>query len=187
MSDTLKHFADEYLVRYGGDTFDRLFRSARGTSVFDDQGREILDFTSGQMCATLGHNHPAIVAAVEQAGRTAYHLFSGMIPEVVAELGHAIAVDWMPPPLKRSLFINTGSESNEAALRMDKLVTGGFEVIAVGGSWHGVTGAAAASSFASDRRGYGVPIPGVFPIPEPNSYRPHIEAASAGLLRVEEH
>ena len=56
--------------------------------------------------------------------------------------------------------------------------TGGFEVIAIGGSWHGVTGAAAAASFASDRRGYGVPTPGVFAIPEPNTYRPHIDAGS---------
>jgi 2,2-dialkylglycine decarboxylase (pyruvate) len=101
-----------------------------------------------------------------------------MIPEVVAELGRTMAQDWMPQGLTKSLFINTGAESNEAALRMAKLHTGGYEVLAVGGSWHGVTGGTSAVSFASDRRGYGVPVPGVFVMPEPNAYRPYIQAGS---------
>jgi 2,2-dialkylglycine decarboxylase (pyruvate) len=176
MNDDLREAARAFLVRYGGDSFPNLFVSARGSSVRDDTGREILDFTSGQMCATIGHNHPALVEAVRRAGEKAYHLFSGMIPEVVAELGRTLARDWMPGGLTKSLFVNTGAESNEAALRMARMYTGGYEVIAVGGSWHGVTGGAGAVSFASDRKGYGVPVPGVFVIPEPNSYRPYIPA-----------
>jgi 2,2-dialkylglycine decarboxylase (pyruvate) len=61
---------------------------------------------------------------------------------------------------------------------MAKMYTDGFEVVAVGGSWHGVTGGASAASYASDRRGYGVPVPGAYVIPEPYSYRPHIPGAS---------
>tara|TARA_R110000787_G_scaffold181008_3_gene293123 strand:- start:58058 stop:59368 length:1311 start_codon:yes stop_codon:yes gene_type:complete len=178
MSDELRQAARDHLIRYGGDSFPNLFTEAKGCILRDDTGREILDFTSGQMCATIGHNHPNIVKAVERAGQTAYHMFSGMIPEAVAELALRIARDWMPAGLNKSLWINTGSESNEAALRMAKMYTGGFEVIAIGGSWHGVTGAASSTSFASDRRGYGVPTPGVFAIPEPNAYRPHIDAGS---------
>ncbi len=178
MNEELRQAAREHLIRYGGDTFPNLFNEAKGCILRDDTGREILDFTSGQMCATIGHNHPNIVKAVERAGQTAYHMFSGMIPEAVAELALRIARDWMPAGLNKSLWINTGSESNEAALRMAKMYTGGFEVIAIGGSWHGVTGAASSASFASDRRGYGVPTPGVFAIPEPNAYRPHIDAGS---------
>jgi len=48
----------------------------------------------------------------------------------------------VPKPLKKSLFVNTGSESNEAAIKMAKLHTGGFEVMGLGGSWHGVTSSA---------------------------------------------
>ena len=91
MEKTLRDAAREYLVRYGGDTFPNLFTSAKGTIVRDDTGREILDFTSGQMCATVGHNHPAIVAAVHRAGETAFHFFSGMIPETVAQLAATMA------------------------------------------------------------------------------------------------
>jgi len=146
--------------------------------VRDASGREILDFTSGQMCATIGHNHPDIVRAINQAGERAYHMFSGMIPDVVAELAYELAANWMPKGLTRSLFLSTGSESTEAALRLAKIYTGGYEVIALGGSWHGVTGAAAGVSYASDRRGYGPTVPGTFALPEPNSYRPYIEAGS---------
>ncbi len=174
MNQELRQAARDYLVRYGGDAFENLFVSAKGSVVTDDTGREILDFTSGQMCATLGHNHPAIVGAVDAAGRQGYHLFSGMIPEVVAKLGKKLG-DWLPAPLRRSLFVNTGSESNEAALRMAKMHTGGHEVIGMGGSWHGVTGASSSVSFASDRQGYGPAATGVFALPEPNAYRCPVE------------
>ena len=53
-------------------------------------------------------------------------MFSGMIPESVVKLGKML-VEWMPDPLQKSLFLNTGSESNEAALRLAKLTTGGYE------------------------------------------------------------
>ncbi len=188
MSGELEDAAAEFLVRYGGDTFANLFTEAKGTIVKDNKGREYLDFTSGQMCATIGHNHPAIVEAVNRAGRKAFHLFSGMIPEVVVELARVMARDWLPGNLKKSIFVNTGSESNEVALRMAKMYTGGYEVVAVGGSWHGVTGAASSVSLASDRKGYGVPTPGVFVIPEPNAYRPYIPGATedeAALANLE--
>jgi len=76
--------------------------------------------------STGGHNHPAVLAAMDQDGKRALRMLSGMIPEVVVELGLTLAQDWLPDPLKKSLFINTGSESNEAALRMAKLYTGGY-------------------------------------------------------------
>lgn len=170
MDDSLRSAAREFLVRYGGDEFPNLFQSAKGSIVIDDTGREILDFTSGQMCATIGHNHPAITAAVRESCDSAFHLFSGMIPEPVAALGKLLA-EWVPDPLQKSLFLNTGSESNEAALRLAKLTTGGYEVIALGASWHGTTGGSAAATFASDRRGYGPKVPGNHVIPEPNAYR----------------
>jgi 2,2-dialkylglycine decarboxylase (pyruvate) len=178
MSDKIQTAAEEFLVRYGGDTFPNLFRSAKGTIVKDVAGREYLDFTSGQMCATIGHNHPAIVEAVHRAGEKAFHFFSGMIPDVVVELAQTLARDWLPGDIKKTIFINTGSEANEVALRMAKMYTGGYEILTLGGSWHGITGGASSVSMASDRKGYGVPAPGVFVIPEPNSYRPYIKCLS---------
>jgi 2,2-dialkylglycine decarboxylase (pyruvate) len=48
--------ADEYLIRYGVPFVPRLIERACKTLIWDEQGRELLDFTSGQMCATVGHN-----------------------------------------------------------------------------------------------------------------------------------
>jgi len=160
----------EHLIRYGGDAYPEVVEQASGSYVTDAKGRRILDFTSGQMCATVGHNHPNIVAAIKRSCDSALHLFSGMIPRSVVQLADALA-KILPPPLRKSLFVNTGSESNEAAIKMAKLATGGFEVVALGGSWHGVTGNAGAVSFASDRKGYGPGMPGTYVIPEPNLYR----------------
>jgi 2,2-dialkylglycine decarboxylase (pyruvate) len=160
----------EHLIRYGGDAYPEIVEKASGCYVEDARGRRILDFTSGQMCATVGHNHPNIVAAIRKSCDTALHLFSGMIPRSVVQLADALA-KILPPPLRKSLFLNTGSESNDAALKMAKLATGGFEVVGLGGSWHGVTGNAGGVSFASDRKGYGPGMPGTYVIPEPNAYR----------------
>ncbi|MDA7946463.1 MAG: aspartate aminotransferase family protein [Hyphomicrobiaceae bacterium] len=170
MDTELRQEANDLLIRYGQGETERLFVSSKGAVVRDDEGREILDFTSGQMCATLGHSHPAIVKAIRESAEDAIHLFSGMIPEQVVKLAKKLS-EWLPAPLKRSMFVNTGSESNEIALRMAKMVTGRYEVIALGGSWHGVTGQSSAASFASERRGYGPKVPGVSVIPEPYAYR----------------
>ena len=158
------------LIRYGGDVYPAIVEKAQGCYVWDETGKKILDFTSGQMCATVGHSHPNIVAAIKKSCDSALHLFSGMIPRSVVELAAALS-KIVPKPLRKSLMLNTGSESNEAAIKMAKLYTGGFEVVGLGGSWHGVTGNAGSVSFASDRKGYGPGMPGTFVIPEPNAYR----------------
>ncbi|HEY3555790.1 MAG TPA: aspartate aminotransferase family protein [Casimicrobiaceae bacterium] len=169
MNDTSGDFR-EHLIRYGGDAYPEIVEKAAGCYVEDATGKRILDFTSGQMCATVGHNHPNIVAAIKRSCDTALHLFSGMIPRSVVQLAERLA-RILPPPLSKSLFVNTGSESNDAAIKMAKLATGGFEVVGLGGSWHGVTGNASGVSFASDRKGYGPGMPGTYVIPEPNAYR----------------
>ena len=158
------------LIRYGGDLYPEIVDKAQGCYVWDSTGKKVLDFTSGQMCATVGHSHPNIVAAIKNSCDTALHLFSGMIPRSVVQLADALS-KIVPKPLRKSLLLNTGSESNEAAIKMAKLYTEGFEVIGLGGSWHGVTGNAGSVSFASDRKGYGPGAPGTFVLPEPNAYR----------------
>ena len=79
-----------HLIRYGGDTYPEVVEKAQGCYVWDATGKRILDFTSGQMCATVGHNHPNIVAAIRRSCETALHLFSGMIPRSGVELADAI-------------------------------------------------------------------------------------------------
>ncbi|MEP0925600.1 MULTISPECIES: aspartate aminotransferase family protein [Cyanophyceae] len=161
---------DHHLVRYGGSFAPRLIERARGSYLYDRQGRKILDFTSGQMCATLGHNHPDVVQAIHKACEDVLHLFSGMLSPTVVELADSLC-QLLPPALQKALFLNTGSEANEAALRMAKLHTGGFEVVGLSASWHGMTAGASASTFVSARKGYGPTMPGNLALPTPNCYR----------------
>ena len=67
------------LIRYGGDLYPEVVEKAQGCYVWDAAGKKILDFTSGQMCATVGHSHPNVVAAIKKSCDTALHLFSGMM------------------------------------------------------------------------------------------------------------
>ena len=161
---------DDHLIRYGGSFAPVIAGEAKGSWVRDIDGRAILDFTSGQMCSTLGHSHPEIVAAIQGACNEAIHLFSGMLSPSVIGLAKALA-EILPPPLTKSMFLSTGGEVNEAALKLAKLKTGGFEVVGLTGSWHGATGAAASSTYAAGRHGSGPAAPGTFALPAPYAYR----------------
>ncbi len=99
------------------------------------------------------------------------HLFSGMLSRPVVDLARRLA-GTLPAPLEKALLLTTGAESNEAAIRMAKLVTGKHEIVAFACSWHGRTNAAAAATYSAGHQGYGPMPPGDFAIPAPNPYRP---------------
>ncbi|MGH8962763.1 MAG: aspartate aminotransferase family protein [Jatrophihabitantaceae bacterium] len=164
---------DRHLVRYSGAgafTHEVIDRAA-GSFVYTADGRKILDFTSGQMSCILGHSHPEIVATVQRQIASLDHLFSGMLSRPVVDLARRLAQS-LPDPLEKVLLLTTGAESNEAAIRMAKLVTGKHEIVSFARSWHGMTQAAASATYSSGRKGYGPAAPGNFAIPTPNAYRP---------------
>jgi 2,2-dialkylglycine decarboxylase (pyruvate) len=160
----------ENLIRYGGEFAAELIAHAEGSWLTTENGRRILDFTSGQMCATLGHGHPEILRAMNDASGRVMHLFSGFLSRDVTELARELMAT-LPEPLARAMFLSTGGESNEAALRLAKLHTGGYEVLAFAGSWHGMTAGAVSSTYSAGRRGYGPAMPGTMVLPTPNAYR----------------
>lgn len=167
--------ARKHLTRYGSAFETVIVERAEGSFVYDADGRAILDFTSGQMSAVLGHTHPDIVATVGRQMGSVAHLFSGMLSRPVVDLASRLAA--LAPGLERVQLLTTGAESNEAAIRMAKLVTGGHEIVAFAQSWHGMTGAAASATYSAGRRGYGPAAPGSFVIPAPNSFRPRFTHA----------
>src|SRR5271165_5953841 len=162
--------ARRHLLTYGGDFVPFVPERAEGSFLYDSRGKRVLDFTSGQMSAILGHSHPEIVATVrEQVGRLD-HLFSSMLCEPVVALAEALA--GLVPDLPLVMLLSTGGEANEAAIRLAKLVTSKWEVVGFAQSWHGMTGGAAAATYKAGRRGIGPLMPGNFAIPAPNAYRP---------------
>lgn len=167
--------ANTHLTRYGPSFEPVIIERAAGSFVYDADGRAILDFTSGQMSAVLGHTHPDIVATVARQMGAVAHLFSGMLSRPVVTLAERLAA--LAPGLDRVQLLTTGAEANEAAIRMAKLVTGRHEIVAFAQSWHGMTGAAASATYSAGRRGYGPAAVGSFVIPAPNAYRPRFKNA----------
>ena len=160
---------DEHLIRYGMDFAPVLIARALGSVIWDTNGRAMLDFTSGQMCATIGHNHPRIVAAIQEACEGALHLYSGMLSPAVVALSQRLTA-MLPEHLSKALFLSTGGESTEAALKLAKLHTGRYEIVGLSGSWHGMTSGAQAVNYAAGRKGYGPMMPGALSIPAPCAY-----------------
>jgi 2,2-dialkylglycine decarboxylase (pyruvate) len=170
--------ARRHLIRYGGRFEPMIIERAQGSFVHDADGRAILDFTSGQMSALLGHGHPEIAAVVADHARRLDHLFSGMLSRPVVDLATRLAAV-APERLERALLLTTGAEANEAALKLAKLYTGRYEVVSFAQSWHGMTGGAASATYSAGRRGYGPAAVGSFAIPAPYPYRPRFERSGA--------
>jgi 2,2-dialkylglycine decarboxylase (pyruvate) len=165
--------AERHLLKYmgvGGSFTSFIPERAQGSWLYDASGRKVLDFTSGQMSSIIGHAHPELVETLRQAAGRLDHLFSMMISKPVADLAAALA--HLVPALPRSMFLSTGGESVEAAVRLAKVVTGKWEVVGFTQSYHGSTGAAASATYSVGRRGHGPLMPGAFAIPAPNAFRP---------------
>lgn len=178
-SDAAFWEAAKHLVRYGS-AFDRvIIERAEGSRLYDADGRSIIDFTSGQMSMLVGHGHPRITETIRKQSAEAVHLFSGMLSWPVVNFAKRLA--GLAPGLDRVLLLSTGAESNEAAIRMAKLVTGKHEIVAFSKSWHGMTGAAASATYSAGRKGYGPASVGSITIPAPNAYRPRFRDASGSL------
>ena len=169
-SSSVRARADRHLLRFGCDFARFVPVRASGCYLYDASGARMLDFTSGQMSAILGHSHPEIVATIRQASGTLDHLFSAMVSEPVVALAEALAKQ--APDLSKVMLLSTGGEANEAAIKLAKTVTGKWEIVTFTKSYHGVTAGSAAATFKVGRRGIGPLAPGYFAIPAPNAYRP---------------
>ncbi|MEO8291070.1 MAG: aspartate aminotransferase family protein [Gaiellaceae bacterium] len=161
---------ERFLIRYAGGFAPMTVDRAEGAWVETADGRRILDFTSGQICSTIGHNHPRIVEAIRGAADTVLHLNSWMLSEPVLALAERLAT-LVPDPLEKVIFLNTGSEANELALKMAKMHTGRFEVVGLTRSFHGLLAGIASVNFSMAHSGFGPLLPGAFALPAPYEYR----------------
>lgn len=147
-----------------------IITKAKGTRLYDASGKQILDFTSGQMSSLLGHSHPEIVEVVQHYVAELDHLLSNMMSHPVVNLAERLA-RFLPSPLQKSFFLNTGSESTEAAIKMAKLYTGKFEIVAFSASYHGLTSGSGSATYSAGRKNGGPSMPGQLAFPAPYGYR----------------
>ncbi|MGI5178051.1 aspartate aminotransferase family protein [Dactylosporangium sp. CA-152071] len=128
-----------HVIRYGGTFTPEIIDRAEGSYVYTESGRPILDFTSGQMSAILGHSHPDIVATVRRQVGTLDHLFSGMLSRPVVELSRRLAASVEKAAASALL---DGSPAGVSALS-DGLTAGG--TVLLDGSSAGASGLPGAS------------------------------------------
>ena len=110
---TQAEFDDYVMTTYG--RFPLTLERGSGCRVWDDQGREYLDFVAGIATCTLGHAHPAMVAAVTQQIQTLHHVSNLYYIPQQGELAkwlveHSCA--------DRAFFCNSGAEANEGAIKL---------------------------------------------------------------------
>jgi taurine--2-oxoglutarate transaminase len=112
-----------------------------GSYVWDYDGNRYLDFSSQLVNTNIGHQHPKVVAAIqEQAGRLAT-IAPQHANEARGEAAKRIA-ELAPDGLNRVFFTNGGADAIENAIRMARLHTGRDKVLSFYRSYHGNTGAA---------------------------------------------
>src|SRR5688572_30196357 len=157
-------------------TRDYPFVMARGEGalVEDVDGNIFLDCTAGIAVASTGHSHPDVVAAiVEQANKFLHMSGTDFYYEPQVRLGEELsAIAPMPGP-HRSFFGNSGTEANEAAIKLARYYTKRPNIIAFFGAFHGrsMGPLSPTASKLTQRRGFGPFVPGVFHAPYANCYR----------------
>ena len=145
-----------------------------GAIVEDVDGNTFLDCTAGIAVNSTGHSHPEVVQAiVEQAQRFLHMSGTDFYYEAQVQLAEQMAAIVPIPGDVKSFFGNSGTEATEAAIKLARHATGRQNIIAFLGSFHGRTlgSVALTSSKATQRKGFGPLMPGVYHAPYADCYR----------------
>src|SRR6266581_9756115 len=156
-----------------GRYFERSWSHGIGHRLFDTSGRAYLDFANGIAVTALGHAHPRVTAAIHaQADRLIGPTGAIGYAEPVVRLAGKLAATF-PDPIDTVMFLNSGSEAIDGALKLARRVTGRPGIVAFRGGFHGRTFGATSvtTSNINYRTGYEPLLPGVYFAPFPAAYR----------------
>ena len=130
----------DFLAKTTNTPFNIEVEKAEGVYIFDKQGNKYFDLISGIAVSNLGHNNLAINDAIKKQVDKYLHVMVfgeySQTPqlELAAKLNSIL-----PEKLTTSYFVNSGTEANEAALKLAKRYTGRTEIISFYKSYHGST------------------------------------------------
>ncbi|HXD21221.1 MAG TPA: acetyl ornithine aminotransferase family protein, partial [Vicinamibacterales bacterium] len=145
-----------------------------GSMVEDVDGNVFLDCAAGIAVNSTGHAHPDVVRAITDQAQKFLHMSgTDFYYEPQVRLAEEIA---SIVPIRggvRSFFGNSGTEANEACLKLTRYATGRQNIIAFLGAFHGrsMGSLSLTASKAIQRRGFGPLMPGVYHAPYPDRYR----------------
>lgn len=108
--------------------------------LYDTNGKRYTDLISGISVANLGHQHPEVIKAIHEQVDKYLHVmvYGEYIQEPTVLLAKKLA-EVLPQNLNTSYFVNSGTEANEAAIKLAKRYTGRSEIVSFKKSYHGNT------------------------------------------------
>ncbi len=152
-----------------------LITRAEGTRFYDQAGKSYLDFASQFMCSNLGHGNPAIIAAIQEQAAKLPYVAPIFVCETQASAIEAL-LPVMPEGLDQFFFSTSGTEANEAALKIVRQycqAQGRYKIISRYRSYHGSTAGSIALT-GDFRRWAAEPVnlmPGILFAPDAYCYR----------------
>lgn len=167
--------------------FNFVSERAEGSYIYTDDGRKLLDFTSGIGVTNTGHCHPKIVEAIrEQAGLFLHAQANIVIHKPMLQLIEELR-KIVPASMDSFFFSNSGAEALENAVKIAKAVTGRQNVIVFNGSFHGRTHVTMALTTSKTiyRAGF-APLPaGIYVSPFPYAFNLGMSEEEAGQYALE--
>lgn len=143
---------------------------ALNSEVWDVEGRRYIDFAAGIAVVNTGHRHPRVMAAVEKQLNSFTHTCHQVLPyENYIRLGERLNALVPGDFEKRTLFVTTGAEAVENAVKIARYSTGKQAVIAFGGAFHGRTfmGMSLTGKVQPYKAGFGTMMPDIYHVPFP--------------------
>ncbi|MFD4194792.1 acetylornithine transaminase [Amycolatopsis thermoflava] len=181
-ADGRQHWQSALMDNYGtpGLTLVR----GEGARVWDADGAEYVDLVGGIAVNALGHAHPDIVAAVTEQITKLGHTSNLYVNPVTVELAEALLDVAGLTGQGKVLFVNSGAEANEAALKISRL-TGRTKVVACEGAFHGRTmGSLSLTGQPGKKQPFEPLVPGVVHVPfgDVDALRAAVDAETAAVF-----
>jgi len=143
---------------------------ALNSEVWDVEGKRYIDFAAGIAVVNTGHCHPKVMAAVQTQVGAFTHTCHQVLPyenyiRLAERLNDVVPGDFE----KKTVFVTTGAEAVENAVKISRAATGRPAIIAFGGSFHGRTfmGMSLTGKVAPYKKGFGAMMPDVYHVPFP--------------------
>ena len=143
---------------------------AEGIYFWDSDGKRYIDFSSQLMNTNIGHQHPAVVKAIQEQASKLCFVHPGNTTEARALLGQKLA-EVSPGNLKKTFFSLGGAEANENAIKIARFFTGRNKILARYRSYHGATHGSIALTGDYRRLAVEPAMPGAVHFLDPYCYR----------------
>jgi len=158
---------------------------AENAEVWDVEGNRYIDFAAGIAVVNTGHRHPKVIEAVKKQLDSFTHTCHQVLPyenyiQLAERLNASVPGDFE----KRTIFVTTGAEAVENAIKIARVSTGRNAVIAFGGGFHGRTfmGMALTGKVQPYKAGFGTMMPDVYHVPFPVELHGGSVEASMGAI-----